>query len=124
MRNKISIVFLVGAFGSALLTGQAFAHGVAILECPAVGFGGDRADLRGIRFTVNESFDAVDVRMAGSDTGTFSAELRRGTGFTAPVVAVARGVSTVLPGTESTPPFPVVHIDFPATIPVTSSERL
>jgi len=103
------------------LAGQAFAHGVAILECTAVGSGGDLADLRGIRFTVfDQSFDAVDVRMDGRDPGTFvfDAELRRGTGFTAPLETVAVGVSTgPLPGTGSTP-FPVVHIDFPATIPV------
>jgi hypothetical protein len=122
MRNKISIVFLVSAFLSAFpgcliavlavvaglvapasthLAGQAFAHGVAILECPAVGAGGDLADLRGIRFTVDQSFDAVDVRMDGRDPGIFvlDAELRRSTGFTAPLEAVALGVSTgPLPG--------------------------
>ena len=74
---------------------------------------GDLAEFRGIRFTVDESFVAVEVRMDGRAAGTynFTAELRRSTGFTAPVEA-SSPVSVVLPGTHNVTPYPVVHIDF------------
>jgi V8-like Glu-specific endopeptidase len=85
-----------------------------ILECPGPGTGGDRADLRGIRFTVARDFSAIELGMDGREPGTYSfdAELRRSTGFLGPADFVATGVTATLPGNEGTTPYPTVFIDF------------
>jgi len=93
-----------------------------ILECDIVGPGGDRADLRGIRFTVDRPFVAVELRMEGRSAGGygFTALLRRSTGFTVPVEATV-DVEVDLPVSRTTP-YPVVRIDFPEAITVTGLE--
>ncbi len=114
-RRLIKLVLVVLTAVAAIgMPVPASAHGDdVILECKVAGVGGDRADLRGIRFTVDREFVAVEVRMDGrvSGTYTFTAELRRSTGFTAAVDA-SSPVSVNLPGTL-VPPYAVVHIDFP-----------
>ena len=61
-----------------------------ILLCPGVGSGGDLATLRAIRFTVNQPFTQLKVRMAGGTAGLYNidAELRRSVGFLGPVEAL------------------------------------
>ena len=65
----------------------------ALIRCddPLPEGGGDTASIRGIRFHVDQDFQAVRLELAANTTGTFTfdAELRRSTGFTAP------GASTV-----------------------------
>jgi hypothetical protein len=96
---------------------------VSILSCADVGTGGDSADLRGIRFTVNHSFKYVEVRMAGADAGSYSftAELRRSTGFTGAVESTPNVPAIDLPDVETGTPYQVVRIDF-ATITVSGTE--
>jgi hypothetical protein len=61
----------------------------ALIRCddPLPEGGGDTASLRGIRFHVDQDFQAVRLELKGTTTGayTFDAELRRSTGFTAAV---------------------------------------
>jgi hypothetical protein len=78
--------------------------------------------MRGIRFTVNQSFVSVEVRMAARVAGTygFNAELRRSTGFTA-AVETSVPISETMP-TIASIPYKVIHIDFPSTINVSGSE--
>jgi hypothetical protein len=121
-------VKLAGLFLGAVLTAIAAAlwivvqapvpassHGsVNILECTAPQVSGDNAANRGIQFTVDQSFVAIEVGLdAGADTYDFDAELRRSSGFLGAAEASVHmsGVST---GTA--------HIDFPAEIPVSGSE--
>jgi len=95
---------------------QSAAHGDRILvECDVVGGGGDLARLRGIRFSADEDFDAIEVRMDGRVGGVyeFNAELRRSSGFTGVAEATSGVISISVPGTHNNTPFPVVHIDFP-----------
>ena len=96
---------------------------IPILECPGTGTGGDRADLRGIRFTVSQSFSAVEVRMDANIAGTFTfdAELRRSTGFITTPDAIATGVSVTVPGSTSTTPYQPVVIEF-GNVSVTGDE--
>lgn len=85
---------------------------IPVLVCAGTGTGGDQAFLRGIRFSVNQSFNAVEVRMSGSvsDAYSFTVELRRSTGFTAtPIVAPL--VQVDLPVSGATPYTPV-RIEF------------
>lgn len=92
-----------------------------ILVCTGTGTGGDLASLRGIRFTVSQSFKSVEVRMAASNavSYTITAELRQSTGFTGNPLATT--LATVnLPSTGSTPYLPVTF-NF-GNIPVTGSQ--
>lgn len=94
-----------------------------ILVCPGVGTGGDAADLRGIRFTVDQPFTTIQFRVDGSVAGNylFTAELRRSTGFLGPADYLQNGVSVLAPGTPSVIPFAEATVDF-GLIPVTGSE--
>ena len=95
-----------------------------ILECTAPGTGGDRADLRGVRFTVDESFYAIEMNFAASSAGTFDfdAELRRSTGFTGPAdYTTLDPVITPLPATSDGLPYKTVRLDF-GSVPVSGSE--
>jgi len=61
-----------------------------LLRCDEEGGGsGDRADLRGMRFHVDHPFQGARFNMIANVSGlySFDAELRRSTGFTAPVEA-------------------------------------
>jgi hypothetical protein len=63
---------------------------VASLACPGPGTGGDLADSRGIRFTASKPFGLVALSFSGTEGNySFDAELRRSSGFTAPVEATA-----------------------------------
>ncbi|MDP2622490.1 MAG: hypothetical protein Q8Q29_01680, partial [Actinomycetota bacterium] len=91
----------------------AWAHGgEVVVACDVDGTVGDLSEFRGIRFTVGTSFDSVELRMDGRAGGTytFTAELRRSTGYTDPVVASVP-VSADLPGDGGLGS--VVHLDFP-----------
>ena len=92
---------------------------ITILECPGPGTGGDRADFRAIRFTVDQPFDTVEVRMEGRVAGfyTFDAELRRSTGFFTTPDYVVTGIGADLPGDCGSLPFPVLKIGF-SEVPV------
>lgn len=84
----------------------------SILSCNGVGSGGDLASLRGIVFTVSQSFRAVEVRMAdtSASSATITAELRRSGGFLGePDFTVTKGVD--LPATGA-PPYLPVTFDF------------
>lgn len=96
---------------------------VAILECLDVGAAGDRADLRGIRFTVDQEFSAVEVRMQGSSPGiySFSAELRRSTGFLGPAEKVIHGLAMEVTGDEQETPYLPIRIDL-GEIPLSGSQ--
>ncbi|HEV57326.1 MAG TPA: hypothetical protein ENN87_07485, partial [Phycisphaerales bacterium] len=66
-----------------VLAAPVAAHpGDTILACEEVGITGDRADLRGLAFTVRLDFASVGVRMNGAVAGSyeFTAELRRSSG--------------------------------------------
>ncbi len=84
-----------------------------ILTCPGVGSGGDRADLRGIRFNVSQDFTQVKVRLAGGTAGAYNidAELRRSSGFVGPTEAVLSNEVINVPATGSEP-FGEVILDF------------
>lgn len=84
-----------------------------ILKCMGTGITGDRADMRGIRFSVNQNFSSVEVRMVGSVSGSYSftAELRRSTGFLGAAEA-SKTVSVSLSGTPSVTPYTPVTINF------------
>ena len=84
-----------------------------ILTCPGVGSGGDRADIRGIRFTVSQDFTQVKVRLAGSTAGAYNinAELRRSIGFVGATEAVLTNEIINVPATGSEP-FGEVILDF------------
>lgn len=84
-----------------------------ILTCPGVGSGGDQAAIRGIRFTVNEDFTRVKVRLAGGMAGAYNidAELRRSTGFVGPTEAVLSNEVINVQATGSEP-FTEVNLDF------------
>ena len=95
---------------------------VTILGCAGTGSGGDLAGSRGIRFTVDQQFNRVVVRLNGSAAGNYSitAELRRSTGF----LGLANYSSTSIlagNGDLNTTPYPNVVFDF-GLVPVTGSE--
>lgn len=84
-----------------------------VLACEGVGTGGDRADLRGIRFTVDRDFSTVELRLGGSVAGSyqFDAELRRSNGFVGnPLASVS--VEAELPDIASEPPYGTVTLAF------------
>jgi hypothetical protein len=84
-----------------------------ILTCPGVGSGGDLATARGIRFTVNQSFTQIKVRLAGGTAGAYNinAELRRSNGFLGPAEAVVSNqiINVAATGSE---PYTEVILDF------------
>jgi hypothetical protein len=84
-----------------------------ILTCPGVGSGGDLATLRGIRFTVNQPFTQIKIRMAGGTAGLYNidAELRRSIGFLSPVEALVDNKVVNLPASGVEPQGEVV-LDF------------
>lgn len=93
----------------------------SILSCNGTGITGDLANLRGIVFTVSQSFRSIQVRMAGAEAGTyfFTAQLFRSSGFTGnPEFNVP--MESVLPASSSNPYLPVT-IDF-GEVPVSGSE--
>jgi hypothetical protein len=80
----------------------------AILHCddPAHGTGGDLVSSRGVRFHVDRDFQGVRVDLASSIAGLyhFDVELRRSTGFTAPVEAVATMEADLVNGSDVSVP--------------------
>ena len=65
--------------------GQAQAALTQVLGCTfEPDGGGDRADLRGIRFTLSQDFQALELTMSSDVSGIyiFTAEVRRSSGFT------------------------------------------
>lgn len=117
LRSRLALISLllvaaVAALGFiALRTLPASSHGnVTALECNAAGGVGDLASLRGIQFSVNQSFVSVEVRLSGSVAGDYemTAELRRSTGFTEPFVAAVRRSASLTTGPTA------VHFDFPS----------
>ena len=104
------------ALGSTLviaLAGTTAAQTV-ILDCPVIGIGGDNANFRGIRFTVDQTFDSLEFRADGSASGsyTFDAEIRRSTGFVAGLETTV-SVTQTLSGTPSSNPYPATTLTFP-----------
>lgn len=94
-----------------------------ILRCTALGTGGDLANTRGIRFTVSQSFKSVEVRMAANVAGSYSftAELRRSTGFVDNPIAAVNVNASNIPSSTAGVPFKPVTINF-VSIPVNGSE--
>jgi hypothetical protein len=86
---------------------------IPILTCTGTGTGGDLADLRGIRFTVSQSFDAIETRFDASSPGTYSftAEIRRSSGFLGAPIATATA-SIQLPGSIGHTPYKPVRFNF------------
>jgi len=84
-----------------------------ILVCTGTGTGGDVASLRGIRFTVNQNFKSVEVRMAASSAASYAitAELRQSSGFTGNPLATSR-VTVNLPSDASGTPYLPVTFNF------------
>ena len=117
-RSTITKGLLLAAL-PALLSASALSQGATVLHCNVVGGGGDNANFRGIRFHVDQSFNAVEVHVNGSAAGAFSfdVELRRSTGYVDPVIATQSVVAN-LPGAAGVTPYPAVLIDFGPTIAV------
>ncbi len=94
-----------------------------ILRCTATGITGDLANTRGIRFTVNQSFKSVEVRMAASVLGTynFTGELRRSTGFLDEPIAVINATVSNIPSSTAGTPYKPVTVNFVA-VSVSGSE--
>lgn len=94
----------------------------SILSCIGTGTGGDLAGLRGIVFTVSQSFRSLELRMADSlleGAATFTAELRRSGGFLdSPDYTTS--VNMVLPSIGS-PPYLPVTLNF-GEVPVDGTE--
>jgi len=107
----------------SLLPAAALAQGTVVLECSAVGIGGDNASFRGVRFEVNQSFTAVEIHVQGASAGVrdFDLELRRSMGYVDPIVHSVP-VSANLAGTASTTPYPAIRVDFPAPVVVNGTE--
>jgi hypothetical protein len=82
-------------------------------ECSAVGTGGDRADIRGIHFTTDKSFNSASVRMAAAAEGIyqFDVQIRNAPGFFGPPLETVH-VETYLPDTSALP-FADVEFGFP-----------
>jgi hypothetical protein len=95
--------------------------GPVVAACDVTGTGGDFAYLRGLRFSAGAAFTSIEVRMHPSASGVyeFTAELRRSFGFEGPALAAVRSSATLAGGL--TPPYTVVHLDFPI-IPVSGYE--
>jgi hypothetical protein len=93
-----------------------------LLTCPGVGSGGDRADLRGIRFTVNQTFNQVKLRMAGGTAGLYNidVELRRSNGYLDPVEVLIDNKVVNLPASGVEPQGEVL-LDF-GDVSVTGNE--
>ncbi len=94
-----------------------------ILRCTAAGTSGDLANVRGIRFTVSQSFKSVEVRMAANVAGnyTFTAELRRSTGFIGNPIATVTVNASGIPASGSGTPYKPVTVNF-GSISVSGSE--
>lgn len=94
-----------------------------ILRCTATGTGGDLANARGIRFTVSQGFKSVEVRMAANVTGSYSftAELRRSTGFVDNPIATVTVNASGIPSTSAGTPYKPVTVNF-GSITVSGSE--
>ena len=79
-----------------------------LLHCddPTGDSGGDRADLRGIRFHVDRPFQGVRLDLSASVPGRyrFDAELRRSTGFTAPVLRTTTMEADLVSGSDASIP--------------------
>ncbi len=75
------------------------------LTCPGPGIGGDRLDLHGIRFQTDRPFQAVRLDLLAPVAGTyrFDAELRRSTGFTAPIETTVTMEAALSAGATSIP---------------------
>lgn len=73
-----------GSFAS-LINILLFKPGVVVGECPSISVTGDLADLRGIRFQTNKSFNQFQVEFATFTPGWYhiKAVIRQSTGFTA-----------------------------------------
>ncbi len=84
-----------------------------VSSCPDVGIAGDFASSRGIYFLVDESFNAIDVRLAANKPGlySFKVEIRPGNNFLAPVIAETY-VTTTLSDYTLGHPYDFVRIAF------------
>nr|WP_321398467.1 hypothetical protein [uncultured Desulfobacter sp.] len=117
MKKKRSLHFFAAAAGFMLwaLAGGAVvqADPVEILTCSKTGTGGDIAESRGIRFTVDENFSAIEVRMAGNIAGLYSldTEIRRSTGFTTTVERRVQNITLDAPA-AGTVPYAPLRISF------------
>ncbi len=96
-----------------------------ILTCPVTGITGDLADLRGIRFTVAQSFTAIEVRLSAATAGNFTilAELRNSTGFTGPTLATT-STSGRIPHFTTQPYLPVTFTFNPVAVSGTQTYTL
>jgi hypothetical protein len=134
-KNRILILSLVLAFLFAQVAPAGLAgtqkdqitpqtpEDFPILRCTATGITGDLADLRGIRFTVSQSFKSVEVRMAASVAGnySFTAELRRSTGFLDKPIVTRDVSANDIPLSSAGEPYQPVTVNF-GTVTVSGSE--
>ncbi|MDJ0866917.1 MAG: thrombospondin type 3 repeat-containing protein [Myxococcota bacterium] len=114
---------LLALAGVAALPLAAAAQLEPILECDGIGNGGDLADARGIRFTVDRDFSAVDVRMDGTSPGVylFDLELRRSRGFVGDPEVAVTSVPIRVPGQFLSTPYPSHRFAFDR-VPVSGRE--
>jgi hypothetical protein len=90
---------------------------MTLLECDGIGRGGDKILLRGIRFTVDESFGSIEMRLNSRRAGEYDLEmeLRRSSGFAEAPELVAT-IQTTLPGNLRQLPYPSIRIQLPEIV--------
>ena len=120
MKRIASFLFFLTIL--SLVSHTAYSAPATILQCDVAGVSGDRADLRGIQFNVNQSFNRIQLGMQSSLAGTyqFDVELRRDGSFTSDPDYVLKDVSWNLSGDSNTHPYTLVSMNF-GTISVNSN---
>lgn len=120
--TTLAVAFLIWSPGT-LTPNPAASHGtIDILICdPPATSGGDNARLRGIRFSVDQPFDAIEMRFFSDMDGTvqFDTLIRHSSGFAVPPEATAPVSVDLL--AEGGPPYTTIHMDFPQ-VPVAGTE--
>src|SRR5450759_3478141 len=97
------------------ITSPLHTESVPILSCDGKGNGGDRVNTIGMRFVVNQSFSAIEVRLAGAVVNpqpiNLKAELRNSTGFIGPSFDSSQTIILTSVIKDSTP-YQSVRFDF------------
>ncbi len=96
---------------------------VSIAECYGTGTGGDNWVFQGLRFTTDQAFSGIELRMEATFPGDyyFDVQLRRSSGFVASPEVTVPAAAIGLPGAFATTPYTPVRIDF-GYVPVAGEE--
>ena len=100
------------------------ADAVPLLTCDGIGSGGDLISQDGIRFSINQSFSSIVVRLATTtpQSVTLTAVLRDSNSFTGVVVQTVSTGPLPLNSPYQTTPYQPVEFDFSPAIQVSSQQ--